>query len=204
VFAAVALVLAAACVLLFLPVSLRLAVGWEEGATPPWKLSVRLWRIELLPAPRPRRAPASDGSDAGPEPRRKSMPPWMRRLLRWAWKKFRTPRRPGSAARKRRGGNALVRVVLRFLKAAFVLPTRRIQIDLGGIDPATLATLWGLFLAIDPLLPRPGTFRFRPDWECFRPKGRLSWHLRASLAGFLFGLLRSRRGGTSPLLPSGG
>lgn len=93
-------------------------------------------------------------------------------------------------------------MLVRFLKAAFVMPTRRIQLDLGGVDPAMLASLWGLFLAVEPLLPRPGTLRFRPDWACFRLRASLTWHLRSSLAGFLLGLVRSGRKRTIPLLPS--
>lgn len=199
-----ALVLVAGCVFLFLPISLRLAVGWDEASTPPWKLSLRLWGIELMPSSRTRpKAVATTAAGEGPAKAKRRMPPWLRRLLRWAWKKFRAPRRRPSGRRTKGSlAKTILGLFLRFLKAAFVMPTRRIQLDLGGIDPATLASLWGLFLAFEPLLPRPGTLRFRPDWECFRLQGSLTWHLRSSVAGFLFGLLRSGRVRTPSLLPS--
>ncbi len=198
-----ALVLVAGCVFLFLPISLRLAIGWDESATPPWKLSLRLWGIELMPSPRPKpKAVSTQAEGKGAAKSKRRMPPWLRRLLRWAWKKFRAPRARTSGKKKGNLAKTIVGLFLRFLKAAFVMPTRRIQLDLGGVDPATLASLWGLFLAFEPLLPRPGTLRFRPDWECFRLRGSLTWHLRSSVAGFLFGLWRSGRGRTPSLLPS--
>lgn len=199
-----ALALVAGCVFLFLPISLRLAVGWDEAATPPWRLSLRLWGIELMPSPRTKPKAASTRAEGkGPTKSKRRIPPWLRRLSRWAWKKFRAPRsRPSGKRAKRSLAMTILGVFLRFLKAAFVMPTRRIQLDLGGVDPATLASLWGLFLSFEPLLPRPGTLRFRPDWECFRLRGSLTWHLRSSVAGFLLGLWRSGRVRTPSLLPS--
>lgn len=199
---ALALVVCAGAILLFVPVSLRLAVGWDERSTPPWRLSLRLWGIELLPGRRSRsRGPAS--APEGGAKAKRTLPPWLRRLLRWAWRKFRAPRRRRPGPRRRGGlAKSILGMLVRFLKAAFVMPTRRIQLDLGGVDPAMLASLWGLFLAVEPLLPRPGTLRFRPDWACFRLRASLTWHLRSSLAGFLLGLMRSGRKRTIPLLPS--
>lgn len=96
----------------------------------------------------------------------------------------------------------MAKLLLRFLHGAFVLPTRRFQVDLGGVDPATLGMLQGVFLTLDPLMPRSGVLRLRPVWGLDKFRGRVLWHLRSSVAGLLWGILVRRRSGPPALLPS--
>jgi len=186
------------CVLSLVPVSVRLMVRWDAAASPPWGLSLRLWGVDLLGLSQRgsrRAAPRSQSKRAGP-----LVPPWVRKWGRWAWRRWRRRDRRTGSVRTGRGRTSSL--LLRFLRGIFVLPTRRVQLDLGGIDPAALGMLHGLFLSVEPLLPHDGLLRFRPRWGLVHPHARLVWHLRFSLAGLIGGIVRRRRRAPPPLLPS--
>jgi hypothetical protein len=62
--------------------------------------------------------------------------------------------------------------------------TRRLEVDLGGIDPALLGILTGTFggLAASFGIRR---FRWRPDFAASSFRFRLEWRLSISLFGIL-------------------
>lgn len=68
------------------------------------------------------------------------------------------------------------------------------RLELGGFDPALLAVVRGGFLVVEPLLPGNGRFDVVADWTAVRPKARLAWSLRFSIAGWLGGVLAAVRG----------
>lgn len=186
------------CVLSLVPVSVRLMVRWDAASTPPWGISLRLWGVDLLGL--------SERASRRPAPRSKSrrtgplVPPWLRKWSRRAWKYWR--RRSHRTGTVGTGRGRTSSLLLRFVRGIFVLPTRRVQLDLGGIDPAALGMLHGLFLSVEPLLPYDGVLRFHPCWGLVQPRVRLVWHLRFSLASLIGGIVRRRRRAPPPLLPS--
>ena len=192
----------AGCGLLLVPISLRLTVSWDESRATPWSLGVDLAGISLLRLPSGPKARSSSGPSKSGRPG-PLVPPWVRRWGRRLWAFYKARRRAGRRKSRTPGKGASVgKILLRFLHGAFVLPTRRFQLDLGGLDPATLGMLQGVFLSIDPLMPRSGILRFRPVWGQDRPSAKVLWHLRSSVAGLLWGILLRRRSRPPALLPS--
>jgi len=188
--------------LLLVPVSLRLFVAWDDSREPPWSLGLHLGGIALLSLPARPRARSSKPS---PKPARPGplVPPWLRRWTRRLWRFYKARRR---AKLKKTGApksrSSVGKTLMRFVHGAIVLPTRRFQVDLGGVDPATLGMMQGVFLSIDPLMPRSEVLRFRPVWGHERLRGRVLWHLRSSVLGLLWGILVRRRARPPALLPS--
>jgi len=182
-----ALVVLAGCGVLLLPISLRLSVRWSEVEATPLRLSLRLAGIELLGAPRGRVRQRQTDRGRGP-----MVPPWLERLTKFVYRRWcKRSRGPKSRDGSRRGIGLFLR---RFLSATLLVPTRRLQLSLGGIDPASLGMLHALFLATRPLLPRGDILRFTPRWGGVSTRVELVWHLRFSIASVVGGLLLHRRG----------
>ena len=197
-FLAWAALIAAAlgAILLFLPLRFTLVIGWDRRFP---LFDVRIWRFSL----------------------RTSRPPhWLRRvgerLLDFVVGKISRPKTPPlkPVPAKRSLGRKIhpptfVRAVLeaglRFL-ARF---TRRLEIQLGGIDPASLGMLTGF---CGGLATAFGVRKFRwvPDFGSASFRFRLEWTLSISLFGLLLWAGRSvpaiagsfRRNRTKGLLPS--
>jgi hypothetical protein len=185
---AFALALLAGCVLLLAPIHLSLAFRWDEGTERPWSFVLRLWGFPLVRLPGSARQ-QRNGSDSEP---RATIPPWLNWLIDFARDRWREQR---AREREGKGGGHPFRVLGRLINATVLRPTRRIRLELGGIDPALLAALHGLFLSFRPLLPSDDILGLKPDWTAFRPRVRLLWSLRASCAGMAGAWLSSLREG---------
>lgn len=175
---------------LLLPIHLAVAFRWEDGQPKPWSLRVGIWGFPLLRLPSAPRRSVPSTSDA---PREKGLPPWLDTLISWTSRQWRRQREKERAGKSRPG---TLRLVARLARHLILGPTRKVRLDLGGIDPAVLAGIHGAFLSISPLLPGDDLFLLRPDWTAFRPRVRFLWSYRASLArlvGTALPILREHR-----------
>lgn len=178
---AIAIVFVLSLALLLVPVPILLVLRWDRADPRRWALVVRLAGATLvrLPGP-PDTRPKSD--DQAP-----AIPPWLWRIIDWLiakWKKSR-----GASPRGGRSSDPLGAFGF-LLEALLVRPTKGLRLEIGGIDPATLAALHGLFLSARPLVPGGDTLRFHPVWTVFEPRFRLVWSLRVSVAGLFGGLAK--------------
>lgn len=176
---AIAIVFVLSLALALVPVPILLVLRWDRADPRRWALVVRLAGATLvrLPGP-PDTRPKSD--DQAP-----LVPPWLWRIVDWLIAKWKKSRRAPS-----RGGRASdpMGVLGLLLETLLVRPTKGLRLEIGGIDPATLAALHGLFLSVRPIVPGADTIRFHPVWTVFEPRFRLAWSLRVSVAGFVGGL----------------
>lgn len=180
---------------LLLPIHLTVAFRWDDGQVKPWALRVGIWGFPLLRLPTAPRRSVPSNTD---EPRAKGLPPWLDTLITWTTRQWRLQREKERTGKARPG---TLRLVARLARGLVLRPTRKVRLDLGGIDPAVLASIHGVFLAISPLLPGDGLFLMRPDWMAFRPRVRLVWSYRASLArlvGTFLSVLREHRPQAAP------
>lgn len=176
----VALAALAGCVLLLLPVSVVVAFRWDHGNADKWSLSLRLWGVNLLRFPAARRSMRAETDSEAP----KGIPPWLGKLVEWTaarWRRMRTRKQDGT-----RKGRDPVELLKGLGRVFLIHPTRGLRVELGGIDPALLASIHGLVLSLRPLLPGRGDrFRMTPDWTVFQPRVRLIWSMRTSCARLL-------------------
>lgn len=194
---AIAIVVLLSLALLLVRVPILLVLHWDRSDPRRWGLVVRLAGATLVRLPGPRESrPRSD--DQAP-----LIPPWLWRVLDWGIAKWKKRRRGPSREGRSSGPLGVLGLLLDVL---LVRTTRRLRLEIGGIDPAGLAALHGLFLSLRPLVPGADTFRFHPDWTVFEPRFRLVWSLRVSVAGFLGGLasvaFKGLRGAREADLPS--
>lgn len=186
---ALALACLAGCGLSLVPIPLRVTFRWDGDSVPRWSLVLRIAGFALLDLP-DRNAPRRES-----EPEEFSMPPWLDALVDWTlaqWRKHRSRAKTESGTKKS-GGFDLFDLLERLFLGLFVRPTRRVRLDVAGIDPAALAAMYGAFLSVQPLLPGGDIFRLRPEWDATRPRVRFLWAMRTSLAGLIGGILYPKR-----------
>lgn len=186
---ALALACLAGCGLLLLPIPLRLIFRWDGNAVPRWSLVLRVGGFALLDLP-DRNAPRGES-----EARDFVMPPWLDSLIDWTIAQWRKHRARGKTESGTKKGSRfdLFDLVERVFLGVFVRPTRRVRLDVAGIDPAALAAMYGAFISVQPLLPGGDIFRLRPEWDATRPRVRFLWAMRTSLAGLIGGILFPKR-----------
>lgn len=186
--------------LLLVPVPIVVVLRWDSNQPRRWRFTVRLAGAAIVRLPGRRETrPRSDDSPA-------RLPPWLGRLVDWTvarWKK-----RSSADSKRKRGGSDPLDIAWHLIKTFLVRPTRSLRLELGGIDPAALASIHGLFLSFEPLVPGNGVIRFRPLWTVFEPRIQLIWSLRVTVAGILGGLFDvlvqtfGKRGGKAESAPT--
>lgn len=78
-------------------------------------------------------------------------------------------------------------------QAGVIAPTRRLLVEVGGIDPAAMGWGHGLSLVVQAAHPEADVVRFRPDWSATRPVFAVVWVMQFRLASLLHSIWRQTR-----------